>query len=379
MGPHLERSDINAGFWENLRVENDPVLGDTLVGDLDVPGDPNDPNTPAGKVGTSVRETSIFVNDDFQDGRHNQYNDIPLHIALVTHPIQPGQPNFTAPANSLALAMSQMTFTMAAAPQGAYGSDRSKPSSTEPTKPGAVDQDRTDPGRQPIQSATAPDINQVIQALRGCGIGLPQDTTDANFLERLMVALGQKQISDGGDDEGSPYQQPEGAVTKTPAPVAMSQNTPITPDNFKDISAEVFMSHPAAQALKTANEQLVAHANAQARTARQQRITSLIASGRITKEYAEQVLKPMVDTFQMSFVANAPPAALDATLSALEVLPVPASKSPVWNSPLLTASPALAMSNLPPDATVVNPPGTEPFDPSKVVDQIAQNCPSYFR
>lgn len=369
MGPHLERSDINAGFWENLRVEKDQELGDVLVGDLDIPGDINDPNTPAGKVGKTVRETSIFA-ADFQDGKSNQYTDIPLHIALVTHAIEPNQKNFVP-----AIAMSQMAYTMMAMPPGA-SNDKSRPPSTQP-KPGQNDQDRSDPGRQPIQpNATAPGVDQVIQLLRQCGIALPQDTTDANFLERLVVALGQKSMSDGGDDEGSPYQQPEGATQKQPAPVAMSQ---ITPEMFQSITAEVFMSHPAAQALKTANEQLMAHVNAQAQQARQLRVDSLVGSGRITKEYAEATLKPMVASFQMSFGANAPPSALDATLAALESLPQPAARTPAWNNPLLTPSAALAMSQMPAGAAVVTPPGSEQFDPSKIVEQFCNQNPAYFK
>jgi hypothetical protein len=324
MGPHLERSDINGGFWEALESIYVPDInpatgqpyGQTLVGYADVPGDPADPTTPAGKLGTTVKETSIYAKD-FIDGSGKAFRDVPLHIAGVTHAIQPGQPNF-------AIAMSQYvgSTSMAFPPSGdkkppaASGGDNSK---APPTSGGGDDQGKQPPGTPP-QTATNPDINAVIENLRTCGIVLPQDTTVQNFFERLMVALGQKAVSDGGgeDPNGTLNQPPEGADSKQPAPVAMS-NVAITAENFAAIPKEVFMSHPAAKALDDTNQLLLGMLLGQAKSIRKARIDALVAAHPALADHAKTVLEPMLEGLQMSFKADAPKQAIDAALDSLEI------------------------------------------------------------
>ena len=74
----LPRSDINAGWWDKVWVEDN-----TLWGELDVPQ-----NEDAVKIGTSVKESSIYVRPSFVDGSGNEWKDSLMHIALVTHPIE---------------------------------------------------------------------------------------------------------------------------------------------------------------------------------------------------------------------------------------------------------------------------------------------------
>lgn len=369
MGPHLERSDINAGFWENLRVETDPQFGVTLIGDIEVPGDLNDPNTPAGKIGKTVRETSIYVAPEFTDGAGNRYTDVPLHIALVTHPIQPGQSNFQP-----AIAMSQLAFTMAAVPPSAsgdasssYGGNSDKPSDDAGKK--TQQQDGKPAGAVP-PNASSPDIGSVLQALQACGIVLPKDTNDTNFLERLMVALGQKAASETDDD--SLYQPPEGAETKQPAPVAMS-STPITAENFASISKDVFMSHPVAKELHETNQMLLGVLLTEAKKARKARIDALLAARPDLKEFADASLYPLVESFQMSFGPNAPKPSLDVMLDTLEAIPAPKPAADHRRAALLqnSGAGALAMAH-DNDNPFIMGVGAD-YDADKVVDKFFSN------
>ena len=399
MGPHLERSDINAGFWDKLEsiyvTDINPATGkpygQSLVGEVDVPDEQ------ASKIGTTVRETSIYA-DDFIDGKGNAYHDTPLHIALVTHAIQPGQPNFEP-----AIAMSQfMASPPFAKPKGktptsttpkkpssnpaSAGSVGSNNGAASPAKPGMT----TDPSRsadddnsesledgvqeqaeQIPESATNPDIGQVLTSLQDCGIILPQDTTPQNIFERLIVACAQKAHSESDEDEGSVYQPPQSGQVKSPAPVAMSK-TPATPGTpaapqldaagiqqlFLALPRETFMAHPAAKELSDTNTILLNALNATARSARKARIDALVSSGRIDQETADILLTPLLEGFAMSFTPEGQPKphAIDAAIEKLEkrqpAHAVPSAGRMSMVQALLGNSPALAMSHNPPNPLV---------------------------
>lgn len=350
MSPYLERSDINAGFWENLWVEDDPRYGTTLVGELEVPGDPDNPETPAGKVGTVVKETSVYVVPSFRDGKDNTYTDIPLHIALVTHPVQPGQENFQP-----AIAMSNLAYVvMSAAPPGAERTPSANPTPSASPAPGALN-------NTPLH-ASNPSIAVVLERLRACGIVLPDDTTLENFLERLLVALAQKAASENPDS--TVLKPPEGAVTKEPAPVAMS----ITPESFASISREVFMSHPVAKELFETNQRLLAVLENQTRESRRARIDALVKSGRVTKETAEQKLYPLLEGLKMSFdeKGSPVPTVLDTILDVLESSLKPAA------SPRNALLSALSMSSgvVPADNPFIIGAQPDGFDAKDIADRF---------
>jgi hypothetical protein len=342
-----------------LEVEQ-TINGATLVGYIDVS------EADAPKIGTAVRETSIYVQPSFIDGHGNQYSDVPLHVALVTHAVQPGQKNFEkVPSPSLAIAMSQRAFVMSSVPQ--TGSDTSR--ATTPANSETQPNDRSSQSPPAVSNTASPDLGQVIQLLRQCGIVLPQDTNDQNFLPYLVVALGQKSAGDI-DEQSDINQPPEGAQQKQPAPVAMSS---ITPEAFASITREVFMSHPVAKELVATNQGLLTHLNQEARKVRRNRIDALVASGRITKEYADSKLVPMVEAFQMSLGSDAPQA-LDVVLDSLEALPAPQAQprqQGAFQNSLLNNAVAMSMSGTVPADNPFNPGGD--FDAQKTIDQFFKN------
>jgi hypothetical protein len=369
----LLRSDLNGGFWDKAEAAADPDLGITLFAELEADGDENNINTAAGKIGKTVRETSIFVVPEFEDGHGNKYTDFPAHIALVTHPIQPGQPNFESIPGTLALAMSQLAY-MAVPPQtkNRLGGTEEPKGSNPPKEDAPPQGDPTPAGSTPI-NASSPSLDQIIAQLRQCGIALPQDTNEQNFLSYLSVALGQKSLTDGGD-EGSVYEPPEGATQKSPAPVAMS-NQPITAENFHQITKEVFMSHPAAKELAETNAVLLQALTAQARTARRARIDAIVASHPEMKDYAEKTLLPMLETFQMSLAPNSPSPPLDTILVGLESLPPSPAAAAANRNALLQHTAQLAMSAQAPPNPFMSMSGAAPTgaDTKSVLDQFWNN------
>lgn len=343
----LPRADINGGWWKELGVEVDPVEGATLVGYVDVEGDENDPNTPAGKVGKTVKETSIFAAPKWKAGGQ-VFEDVPLHIAMVTHPIQPGQKNFEqVPADYAkqgfqALAMSNMSYSLrmannppASVPEG--GQSQGGGTNGQQKQPGS-------PNSQPNQgmpnNASSADIGKVVAILKQCGLVLPDDTTFENLPERLIIAAGQKAASEGSATDNL-YQAPGGAETKQPAPVAMSQTpTPITNENFANVTKEVLMSHPVVKQLVEANNALLTLTTEQARAALQSRITKLVGEGKLTQKYADDVLAPLITGFQMSFNGSKSP--VELTILALESQPAPARPANQSISPSLLLGTAMS-------------------------------------
>jgi hypothetical protein len=273
----LPRSDINAGWWDRLWVEDG-----TLWGELDVPQ-----SADAVKIGTNVKETSIYVRPDFEDGSGNKWQDSLMHIALVTHPIENGQGNFTpvGDESGLAISMSHLTEPLEmASPEKAEEQVSSNPVGVSP------DRENSQNG-----------VPALLEALRAVMIDLPEDTNDTNFMERLLVALRQKKASEHPEDK-SVSKPPEGAKEQ-PAPVAMSQ------ENAKEIEAssddkqleEVVMSHPKFQAAQKTVNFLMGHIGNQHKEQLASRRDTLISEGKITEEYAAQHLNPSIDGFQMSF------------------------------------------------------------------------------
>jgi len=273
----LPRSDINAGWWDKLWVEDG-----TLWGELNVPQ-----SADAVKIGTNVKETSIYVRPDFEDGSGNKWQDSLMHIALVTHPIENGQGNFTpvGDESGLAISMSHLTEPLEmASPEKAEEQVSSNPVGVSP------DRENSQNG-----------VPALLEALRAVMIDLPEDTNDTNFMERLLVALRQKKASEHPEDK-SVSKPPEGAKEQ-PAPVAMSQ------ENAKEIEAssddkqleEVVMSHPKFQAAQKTVNFLMGHIGNQHKEQLASRRDSLISEGKITEEYAAQHLNPSIDGFQMSF------------------------------------------------------------------------------
>ena len=266
----LPRSDINAGWWEKIWMQDG-----TLWGELDVPRSED-----AVKIGTNVKESSIYVRPEFNDGSGNKWDDSLMHIALVTHPIENGQGNFEAVEEmeqGIALSMSQLTEPLSM-------------SNLDDVRPGG--------------SVTTPQkngIQEMLDSLRAVMIDLPDDTNDVNFMERLLVALRQKKASEN-PEEDSITNPPEGAKEQ-PAPVAMSQEkeNDVKETIPQETTAEEVLSHPSYQAATKTISFLMSHLNGQEQAKLQERRNALLASGKVSEDYASKHLDPVISEFKMSF------------------------------------------------------------------------------
>jgi hypothetical protein len=262
----LPRSDINAGWWDKIWMQDG-----TLWGELDVPRSED-----AVKIGTNVKESSIYVRPEFNDGSGNKWDDSLMHIALVTHPIENGQGNFEAVEEmeqGIALAMSQLT---------------------EPLSMSNLDEVRPGGSVAPQKNG----IQEMLESLRAVAIDLPDDTHEVNFMERLIVALRQKKASENPEDD-SISNPPEGAKEQ-PAPVAMSQEKET--DVNKTISQEeAVLSHPSYQAATKTISFLMSHLNGQEKSKLQERRNTLLAGGKVSEDYASKHLDPAISDFKMSF------------------------------------------------------------------------------
>ncbi len=321
----LPRSDVNKGWWEKLWVENGKD-GAILKGEVDIEDDV------AKKIGKTIKEVSVYERPAFRTGDGSDWNDALMHIALVTHPVEPNQSNFEPVKEGVSLSMSHR-LKMAEVPPSNEGTG------TEVTGPNSS---------VSIKSVASGDsIQDLIKNLQSIAkIALPDDTTDENLIERLNAALIQKQTSEQGEGADGTTTSPPGESREQPAPVAMSfspkqidrlikdkavnpeTDQPYTKNDLAKIGvADTAMSHPSYQAQVAANQALLTHVSNQHKSALHSRVEKLVSSRRTTKEYAEQSLLPLIDGFAMSFTDEGAisPTPIDTVLSALEAQPSPSS------------------------------------------------------
>lgn len=307
LDPDDRAADNNAGFWEELWQEPDG----SVYGTVDIPRDED-----ASRVGTTVREVSPYILPEYTDGLNRTYKEGPLHIALVTHPVMPGQTNFEKVRGkhkkgtpALALAMSQRIFAEVV---------------TEPSAGITA----------AVTNASEASVKDAVQALSKHGISLPQDTTAKNLVERLMVAI---QALDGKkEDEDQINQVPQGQGTEQPLPIAMGDDT-MKVTVSKDGKALEFATAAEREEFQTAfkghedthqkSEALAKQALAFAGQSVKQRFIShveaLVDSGRIPPVLATEKLKPMIDAYEFSLGEDGKqtPRELDRALEILEALP----------------------------------------------------------
>lgn len=249
----LDSSVENGGFWEDISVEVDENNVPVLMGSLNTPH--------SDKVGETIRDVSIYVKPEWKDGKGRIWRDVPMHIALVTHPIEPGQPNFEPLEDDMAIAMSHISMSMS--------------------------EDYT---LMPVGSS----LGSIVSQLRDVAcIDLGDDVTPENIVERLGVALRQKKISEqtGVGSAGSVSKPPEGAVRES-VPIQMSQETKVETNEVVETD-EV-------KALKQQNEALLMSVTNNKKTSLEARVNALLTSKKITEAYALE-LKKALEGFQMSF------------------------------------------------------------------------------
>ena len=281
----LEDATVNAGFWDSLvatTLDNGKMA---LVGTIDAPGDPNDPNTPAGKIGTLVKDTSIYTRKDLPItsgvDKEELLEEGIMHIALVTHPIELNQENFKLQdSNDIHLVMSNM-----------------------------VEESEQDESEEESVSDNSSLSQLVIDLKDVCKLYLPTNTTIDNLIENLSIAVNQYKLL----NSDSTNQNPD---TFEVEPLLMSHLDPtqvdaliaskiVNPKTGKPYAKEDFSSKPleSQQDVKT---QLVMSAMANSmqnerRKAYRTRIGQLVASGRTTQAFAESNLYPKADSYVLQF------------------------------------------------------------------------------
>ena len=332
----LSTSYDNGGFWRKVWVDYNKKGVPTLFGELDVPGNSKDPDSPAYKVGRTVKETSIYVRPEFKDGKDNVWRDSIMHVALVTHPVESGQDDFESveSTDALALSMSQI-----------------------------VEMDMGSSVQDLLRN-----LNKVAK------IRLPDDTNTENLVERLNAALLQKERSEEGEDDAGSTKKPPREGRGQPTPISMSFNQKQidsillakidNPDTGKlftkeelevagtqmstppapaapEIPPEVLQQHPAIQqAIQMATTATTALKIA-AVSNYQNRIKKLVDRG-LPREQAEARFESLLNNFQMSFGEDGQPVrqAIDEVLDIVE-MSLPAA------TPVTSVTGSMGVHNVP--------------------------------
>lgn len=329
-GGIVEDAAKNAGFWDKIWFDDQT---NAMWGVIEAPGDPKDPNTPAGKLGTTVKETSIYVAPKWKDGRGNEWEHAPLHIACCLHGIEPGQDNF------IHLEEGALTLSMSFQKPDADPDEKPEPSGEPSDESDSEDDDPDGP------TAVVGDLGVVIGLLAEAGIIVPESSTSENFVSFLEVALKQFLASaEEEDDDDKLYQPPEGAQEKqapfvmsfTPAQMdAIVKSGTVNPTTGKPftlaelqegskpaapaITEELLMSHPTVKGLLATTQALSNGMLDKAKSDYRARLNLLTKLGVVDQEYVDKTMIPMVEGLTMSFADGKPvPQPLDVILGALE-------------------------------------------------------------
>jgi hypothetical protein len=306
----LEDATVNAGFWDSLVAKTLDNGKMALVGTIDAPGDPNDPNTPAGKIGTLVKDTSIYTrkNLPITSGvdKEELLEEGIMHIALVTHPIELNQENFKLQdSNDVHLVMSNMV-------------EESEQDDTE---------------EESEQNSSS--LSQLILDLKNvCKLFLPASTTIDNLAENLSIAVGQYQLLNSEDASGV---KPDSFKVE---PLLMSHLDPtqvdalingkiVNPKTNKPYAREDFpSSSPEADKAGSQNLLIMSAMQNQMQLDRRKgyrgRIDNLVATGRTTKAFADAQLYPQADSYNIEFKDNQiVTPVVETLLMSLESMPAP--------------------------------------------------------
>lgn len=178
------RADLNGGF-----IHSSELLDDGLYLTVEAPGDPEDLNTPAGKMGTTVQEVSLGIAEKYVAGNGKEYHDVPIHLCCGVHAVEASQENF--------IPLSKGKFSMFGMSTLADGSSENPDTNTVETPQGG--------------EVTTTDPKEAINLLREFSIDLPDDTTQDNIIERLVIVCKQKKADKEAEEE-------EGLVKKPPQP-----------------------------------------------------------------------------------------------------------------------------------------------------------------
>lgn len=297
------------GYWEETWIDNDG----SLYGKLDAPLAAD-----AEKIGATVTEVSPYILPEWTDGKGRKYDDAMLHIALVQHPVEPGQTNFVPDKAdnqpAMALSLSQLIEGAVEFADEVANSDGAgaPPSGQEPA------------GEPSPDKASNPTIQDVLAALSAVGLSLPEDTTPLNLAERIVVAAKALEGKKEQDREEEAGGQPGGESKQQPLPIAMADE-PMVADMkvSEDGLAITFETKEARQRYEQQSEKSLEFSAGLVRDDYKRRVEELVRTGRITPDYYNKKLRPLMDGFELSLGGDGQrvPSQLDTVLDALESLP----------------------------------------------------------
>jgi len=200
---------LNAGYYSNAAF--DPKTGNLDI-DLEAPGCELDKETgnlvtytkisPTGPlVKTAIGEVSGHIRN-WKDGQGRDWPDSLVHVALTPLPVVPTK-GFTELAtgtepSDFFLSLSTFHANLATEPPMAEEKDKKTAppppedkapppdvaADTEPVADDAATTEDSLPAISPAAAAFAP----AVAALKSLGLHLPEDTTEKNFAERIVVA-----------------------------------------------------------------------------------------------------------------------------------------------------------------------------------------------
>jgi hypothetical protein len=270
-GGLLEDSTRNAGFWKRIWTRVNDSGKTELVGAVEAPGDKNDPDTPAGKIGTQVQDTSIYLRDKFVDGTGKEWKKALMHVALVTHPIEPGQQNFQE--GDTYVAMSELV-------------------------------------------ADEPNLTELVTKCKTIlQLYLPPNTTMDNLVYNLLTSIGQYELMMQEEEKDDQHSSVNTSFKAEPvimanlskeAIEAVVKAGAINPDTKKPYTAEDFKTEPPKTdpvVMNQSDSLVMSFMEGQNKISLRGRIDRLVETRRVTKEFADGKLYPQVDNYKLT-VAN---------------------------------------------------------------------------
>jgi len=207
----FRRSRYNAGHVEDLEIA-DGQLWATLDGpglEIDADGRLTSVADVNGQpVRTAIADVSLAA-QDWRDGRGRLWPDAIVHVALTPTPVCAGQEPFQAvamgmghvPKGQVFLSLSQIEESMA--------------------------DDKKDKKADDDAAAGAYTMKDALAALAKVGMTLPEDTTEANLVERIIVASTAMAGQNGG--EKTPPENDSAVTVETP-PAVMSLSIELISD-----------------------------------------------------------------------------------------------------------------------------------------------------
>lgn len=275
----------NAGYWDSMELGTDEKSGDFgLIGVIEAPGSEDDMETPAGKLKHRIKEVSACIKDSWTDGLNRQWGPSILHAAPVTNPIVPGQSEFSLIEDSYALSITGM-----------------------------------------VQESDIGDLSELATSLReAVGVFIPDGITQKDLVKVLLVSLRQlkltkEQANDEGNEvvnvspvfmshsEGTKMALSKQAADEMIALGAINPKTqkPFVITDFEIKADESKIDQEAFLSMQTFAKAATTQLQAERRSNLQRRIAGLVASGRVTKDYADANLSNQLETYELSIGANA--------------------------------------------------------------------------